>query len=103
MSQDQSDKNWVDTSASMAPAVLGAAAGMIVGDLMHREARRPVAFTLAALGVAVLLPTAVEFIADLIVGPESRHGSRKTLQSIRDAGLTGTEFPDIDEDEMFVG
>ncbi len=103
MSQDQLDKNWVDTSASMAPAVLGAAAGMIVGDLIHKEARRPVAFTLAALGVAVLVPSAVGFVAGLIVGPESRHGSRKTLQSIRDAGVGRTEFAEIDEEEMFVG
>ncbi len=102
MSQEPLDKNWVDTSASFAPAVLGAAAGMIVGDLMHREARRPVAFALAAIGLSVLAPSAVEFIADKLVGPESRRGSRKTLQSIRDAGIGGTQFPDLEE-EQYIG
>ena len=104
MSQDQSDKNWVETSASVAPAVLGAAAGMIVADLMHRDARRPVAFTLAAIGLCTLVPSAVGFVADLLVGPESRHGSQKTLRRIRDSGAGGTAFPGLEEDEeMFVG
>jgi len=102
MSQDQSDKNWVETSASFAPAVLGAAVGVVVGDLVDRDTRRPVALTLAAIGLCALAPSAVGFIADLLVGPESRHGSQKTLRRIRDAGLTGTEFPDL-EDEMFIG
>jgi len=104
MSQDLSDKNWVETSASFAPAVLGASAGVLIADLMHRDARRPVAFTLAAIGLCALVPSAVGFVADLIVGPESRHGSQKTLRRIRDAGVAGGEFPDLDDDEqMFVG
>ena len=104
MSQDQSEKNWVDTSASFAPTVLGAAAGVIASDLMHRDARRPVALTLLAIGVCALAPAAVGFVAGLIVGPESRHGSQKTLRRIRDAGAGGAGIPDIEEDEqMFVG
>jgi len=104
MSQDQSDRNWVETSASFAPAVLGAAAGVIVSDLMHRDARRPVAFSLAVIGLCALAPSAVGFITDLLVGPESRHGSQKTLRRIRDAGAGGAGMPDLDDDEqMFVG
>lgn len=102
MSQDQSDKNWVETSASFAPAVLGAATGMVVGDLMHRDARRPVAFTLAAIGICALVPSLVEIVVDKVNGPESRRGSRRTLRNIRDAGAAGTEFSDL-EDQMFVG
>ena len=101
MSQDRSDKNWVETSASFAPAVIGAAVGVVVGDLMHRDARRPVAFTLAALGICALVPSLVEIVADKLNGPESRRGSRRTLRNIRDAGATGTEFADL-EDEMFI-
>ena len=101
MSQDQSEKNWVETSASFAPAVIGTAVGVIVGDLMHRDARRPVAFALAALGICALVPSVVEVVADKLNGPQSRRGSRRTLRNIRDAGVSGDEFADL-EDEMFI-
>ncbi|MBT8043547.1 MAG: complement resistance protein TraT, partial [Verrucomicrobiae bacterium] len=78
MSQDQSDKNWIETSASFAPAVFGAAAGVILGDLMSRDARRPVALTLAALGVAAIAPSLVETVVDKVNGPNSRRGNRRT-------------------------
>ena len=101
MSQDQTDKNWIEASASFAPAVLGAAAGVVVGDLMHRDARRPIAFALVAVGLCALLPSLVGVVADKVNGPHSKRGSRRTLRNIRDAGVTGTEFSDL-EDEMFV-
>lgn len=106
MSQDHTDKNWVDASASAAPALLGAAAGVLLGDLMHRDSRRPVALTLAALGLCALAPSAVGAIADLVVGPNSKFGSRRTLRSIRDAGLHTEEYAELETDEdeqMFVG
>ncbi|MCP5537650.1 MAG: hypothetical protein H7A51_15635 [Akkermansiaceae bacterium] len=106
MSQDFSDKNWIETSASFAPAVLGAAAGVFLGDLMHRDARRPVAFTLAALGVVALAPALVEAVLDKVNGPNSRRGSRRTLRNIRDAGMTADEFADLEDEigeQMFIG
>jgi hypothetical protein len=98
----ESDKNWIETSASFAPAVIGAAAGIVVGDLMHRDARRPVAFTLAALGLCALVPSLVGIVAEKVNGPESRRGSRRTLRNIRDAGASNDEFADLEE-ELFVG
>lgn len=107
MPQDQSDnKNWIETSASFAPAMLGAAAGVFLGDLMARDTRRPVALTLAALGVAALAPSMVETVADKINGPATRRGSRRTLRNIRDAGVTADEFADLEDEmgeQMFVG
>ena len=97
MSQDQTDKNWVETSASFAPAVFGVAAGVIVGDLMHRDARRPVAFALAVLGVCAIVPSLVGVVAEKVNGPESRRGTRRTLQGIRDAGITGDEFAHLED------
>lgn len=99
MSQDSSDRNWVETSAALAPTALGAAAGIVVGDLMHRDARRPIAFSLAAIGICALLPSLVGVVTEKINGPASRRGSRRTLRNIRDAGITGDEFADL-EDEM---
>ena len=106
MPQDFSDKNWIETSASFAPAVLGAAAGVLLGDLMLRDARRPVALTLAALGVAALAPSLVETVLDKVNGPNSRRGTRRTLRNIRDAGMTADEFADLEDEigeQMFVG
>lgn len=107
MPQDQTDsKNWIDASASAAPTLLGAAAGVLVADLIHPESRRPVGLTLAALGLCALTPLIVNTAVDLVNGPNSRYGSRRTLRSIRDAGASSDEFGDLDpEDEaqMFVG
>ena len=106
MSQDQTDTNWIETSASFAPAMLGAAAGVFLGDLMNRDSRRPVALALAAVGLAALAPTVVETIADKVNGPNSRRGSRRTLRNIRDAGYSEDEFADLEDEigeHMFVG
>jgi len=107
MSQDQIEtKNWTEASASAAPTLLGAAAGVLVADLISPDTRRPVAFTLAALGACALAPLIVGTVVDLVNGPNSRYGSRRTLRRIRDAGASSNEFSDLDVDldeEMFVG
>ncbi len=46
---------WIETSALTAPALLGAAAGLLLGDLMHRSARRGVGIGLGALGRGVVV------------------------------------------------
>lgn len=107
MSQDQTEsKNWIDASASAAPTLLGAAAGVLVADLIDSKSRRPVALTLVALGACAMAPTVVGAVVDLVNGPNSRYGSRRTLRRIRDAGVSSDEFSDLnpeDEEQMFVG
>jgi hypothetical protein len=78
---------WIETSALTAPALLGAAAGLLLGDLMHPGARRGVGIGLGALGVAALLPFVVEGVASLVAGPRSKVGVRRKIQKIRDAGV----------------
>lgn len=68
------------------PALLGAAAGLILGEVMHRNARRGMAIGLAALGVAALMPLAVSGIVDRVNGPRTRRGVQRRLRGIRDAG-----------------
>ncbi len=83
---DEADTEWVEASAMASPALLGAAAGLILGEVMHRNARRGMAIGLAALGVAALMPLAVSGIVDRVNGPRTRRGVQRRLRGIRDAG-----------------
>jgi hypothetical protein len=88
----------METSALTAPALLGAAAGLLLGDLMHRSARRGVGIGLGALGVALLLPFVVGGVAGLVTGPKSKMGVRRRIQSIRDAGIGAPDYDEVDEE-----
>lgn len=77
---------WTEASAMVSPALLGAAAGLILGEVMHTNARRGVAIGLAALGVAALMPLAVSGIVNRVNGPRTRRGVQRRLRGIRDAG-----------------
>ena len=90
---------WVETSALTAPALIGAAAGLLLGDLMHRGARRGLGIGLGALGVAALLPFVVGGVTGLVTGPKSKLGVRRKIQRIRDAGIVDSTYDDV-EDEL---
>jgi hypothetical protein len=94
----QSTPAWIETSALTAPALLGAAAGLLLGDLMHRSARRGVGIGLGALGVAALLPFVVGGVKGLVTGPRSRVGVRRKIQRIRDMGIGVPEYDDVDQE-----
>lgn len=83
---EENERAWTETAALVSPALLGAAAGLIVGELMHSTARRGIAIGLAALGVAAIVPLAVGGIVNKVNGPESRRGAQRRLRGIRDAG-----------------
>ena len=98
--------NLVEASAECAPAVLGVAAGIFLGDLMHRSARRPVAFALAVIGAAAIAPVVVESVRDKVAGPNTRRGTERTLQRIREgAGAPARDIDYVKEElgEMYVG
>lgn len=106
-SQPEVRKNWKEVSSAAAPTVLGVAAGILLGDMMHRGARRPVAFSLACLGMAALTPTVVGAVKNKVSGPQTARGSRRTLDSIRNAGMldekTATSYLGDDADKMYIG
>ena len=95
----ESTPAWVETSALSAPAMLGAAAGLLLGDLMHPNARRAVGVGLGALGVLALLPLVVGGVRGLVTGPRSKYGVRRSIQRIRDAGI-GTPDEEAVEAEL---
>ena len=83
---DDAVPGWMETTAMAAPVLLGTAAGILLGESMHKGARRGVAIALGALGVASLLPFVVGGVSFLIVGPRSKVGVKRRIQKIRDAG-----------------
>jgi hypothetical protein len=89
---------WVEGSALAAPVILGAAAGLLVGDMMHSNARRGLGISLGILGVAALLPFVVDGVASLITGPRSKFGVNRKIQKIRDIGIGSPAHYDVDED-----
>jgi len=100
---------WVENTALTAPALLGASAGLLLGDLMHRSARRGLGVGIGILGVAMLVPYAFGGVKGLITGPRSKMGVRRRIQSIRDAGMgdydqatdpTADPTADLDEVEV---
>lgn len=97
MKSEETQGGWADTSAMAAPALLGAAAGMLLGELMHTNARRGVALGLLGLGIAALAPKATYSIIDKVNGPRSARGSRRRLERIREAGVSD-EFGFVDEE-----
>ncbi len=100
MSDEHTDTTpaWIETSALTAPALLGAAAGLLLADLMHPSARRGVGIGLGALGVAALLPFVVDGVASLVTGPKSKVGVRRKIQRIRDAGIGTPDYDEVDEE-----
>jgi hypothetical protein len=99
MSEEHSEATpaWVETSALTAPALLGASAGLLLGDLMHPGARRGLGIGLGVLGIAALLPFAVGGVAWLVTGPKSRVGVRRKIQRIRDSGLGVPDSDEVDD------
>jgi hypothetical protein len=93
---EDDDRDWRENTAMAAPALLGAAAGLILGEVMHSGARRGIAIGLAALGVAALVPLTVGGIVNKVNGPKTCRGSRRRLESIRSAG-DGFVESDLDE------
>lgn len=88
---------WVDGATMAAPGLLGAAAGLLLGELMHTSARRGVALGLIGLGVAALLPVTVGGVIRRVNGPGTKRGSLRRLRGIRDAGLASAGF-DFEDD-----
>lgn len=89
---------WVEGSALAAPVILGASAGLLMGDLMHKSARRGMGLGLGVLGVVALLPFAVDGITGLITGPRSKFGVRRKIQKIRDIGIGTPVHDGVDEE-----
>ncbi len=97
--------DWKAKSSAAGPTVLGLAAGIFIGDMMHRGARRPVAFSLACIGMAAIAPSLVDVVKNKVAGPQTKRGANRTLESIRNAGVpddeTSAGYAGVELDEEF--
>lgn len=97
MANEELKRDWIETSALAAPALLGAAAGILAGELLHRNARRGLTLALGGLGIAALLPAVVEGVVNKVNGPNTRRGAQRRLDSIRAAGRAGYVDDELEE------
>jgi hypothetical protein len=88
---------WVEGSTLAAPVILGAAAGLLIGDMMHSNARRGVGISLGIVGILAFLPIVVDGVSGLITGPRSKFGVNRKIQKIRDIGIGSPSQDDVDE------
>ncbi|MDB4272133.1 hypothetical protein N9879_00790, partial [bacterium] len=106
MNEVYQEKDWVDTTSAFAPAILGAAAGVLIAEALSDGARRPVGLSLACIGLAALAPAIVETVVHKVNGPGTRRGSQRTLRGIRDGGLPPRDISYLDDElgeELGVG
>jgi len=96
----ETPKTWVDKSAATGPALLGAAAGLILGEVLHGNARKAAALGLLGLGVAALAPKVSGAVKNKVAGPQTKRGSRKTLDGIRGGVSTPEDFGFVDEADL---
>lgn len=99
----EEERRWVETAAISAPALIGAAAGVVLGDVMHSRMRKPVAISLAAIGLAALAPLVGTVVVDKVKGPTTRRGSQRTLRSIRDGGGYDLDEIELADEELGIG
>ncbi len=89
---------WIENSALTAPALIGASAGLLLGDLMHPGGRRGIGIALGVVGIAALLPFVVGGVTGLVTGPRSKFGVRRKIQRIRDFGIVAPDYDTVDEE-----
>ena len=78
------ERDWVDTTRPLLlPAVLGAAAGILVSEAMSSRARRPIGLSLACIGLAALTPMLVE--TAMKKSPWAGHKARVITNPPRDS------------------
>jgi hypothetical protein len=67
---------------------VGCGLGLLLGGKLSRSTQKTTAFALLGVGALLALPAIVDAVGDMIAGPETERGAKKSLESIRhDSGL----------------
>lgn len=87
------DRTLLTTAITVAPAAVGCAVGVLLGDQLKKGQRGNVATALFTLGALVAVPAAVDCVTKLINGPVSKAGANRTLKGIRHSDGVPFEEP----------
>lgn len=86
-SKPQTDKLNSSLLAVTQTAV-GCGLGLLLGGKLSRSTQKTTAFALLGVGALLALPAIVEAVGEMVAGPETERGAKKSLDSIRqDSGL----------------
>jgi hypothetical protein len=96
MSTPSFPRDYNSYAASIAPAAVGCALGLLFGREMDKRSSNLAALTLLATGVVVAAPAIVDIIQRAANRPSTVRGSERRLRGIRDGGL-----PDEDVQSFF--
>jgi hypothetical protein len=96
MSAPEFPRDYNSYAASIAPAAVGCALGLLFGREMDKRSSNLAALTLLATGVVIAAPAIVDIIQRAANRPSTQRGSERRLRGIRDGGL-----PDEDVQDFF--
>lgn len=89
---------------SIAPVATGAAVGLLVAETLGRESRRNASLMLFGVAALAAVPYLAHHVTQLVKGPNSRIGARRTIANIRDGGLdydyTGYNFDELETEDL---
>jgi hypothetical protein len=88
-------RDYNSYAASIAPAAVGCALGLLFGREMDKRSSNLAALTLLATGVIVAAPAIVDIIQRAANRPTTTRGSERRLRSIRDAALPTDDVQDF--------
>ncbi len=78
------DAALLGCALSVAPAAMGCAVGILLGDRIGKKTRGSAALALFALGAATAMPYVVDYVSKRVNGPTTERGQKRTRQLIRD-------------------
>jgi len=89
---------------AVAPVATGAAVGLLVAETLGRESRRNASLMLFGIAALSAIPFLANYLTQLVRGPNSRIGARRTIANIRDGGLdydySGYNFDDLETEDL---
>jgi len=97
MQATHTEHDYSRYAATIAPAALGCALGLLFGRGMERRSSNIAALALLATGAVMAGPAIVDLVQAVANRPASARGSRRRLEGIRDGSL-----PDKDVEGFFV-
>lgn len=88
MESKKSNDRLNSSLLAVTQTAVGCGLGLLLGGKMNRSTQKTTAFTLLGIGALLALPAIVDAVGQMVAGPETERGARKSLDSIRqDSGL----------------